>query len=89
MFSRFKFNIRYLHDGADNRGLDSTVEEADCSVQAGNGRELGGGTSLPVTGYFEGLLLGRRKNRVFSAEVQAFEREIGEISGSGLGNCKS
>ena len=87
MFSRFKFNIRYLHDGADNRGLDSTVEEADCSVQAGNGRELGGGTVLPITGYFEGLLFRWRQHGVFPAEIQAFEREIGEIAGS-LGGCK-
>ena len=65
------------------------MEEADCSVRAGNGRELGSGTSLPVTSYFEGLLFRWRQHGVFPAEVQAFEREIGEISGSGLGVAKA
>mgnify|MGYP000114491761 CR=1 FL=1 len=89
LFSGFKFDVCNLHNCTDNGGLYSTVQEADRTVWAGYGRELGGGTVLPITGYFEGLLLGRRKNRVFSAEVQGFERKIGEISGSGLGNCKS
>ena len=56
LFSGFKFDVCNLHNCTDNGGLDGAVEEADCSVRAGNGRELGGGTCLPVTRYFEGLL---------------------------------
>ena len=87
LFSGFKFDVCNLHNCTDNGGLYSTVQEADRTVWAGYGRELGGGTVLPITGYFEGLLFRWRQHGVFPAEIQAFEREIGEIAGS-LGGCK-
>ena len=72
-FAGLQFNVRYLHDRTDNRGLGCAIDEAHGAIRSLDGLQIA--PVLPFLGNLQGFPLLRRQNRTGSgSEVQVIQR---------------